>query len=416
MSMPGGSAGPDARGAGDACTDPPAPSPAAPPPGPHAHTGRAILAGLLASLVGFGSTFAVVIQGLGAVGADTAQITSGLFMLCLGVGVIAIGVALRYRVPVGIAWSTPAAALLVSTGTLAGGFAAAVGAFMVAGALIVVAGLWRPLGALITRIPAPIANAMLAGVLLKLCLAPFAALETAGWPALVLLGVYGLTFRFARLFAVPATVVAAFALLALDPAGSAMTLALPRLAWVTPVFTWDGVVGLALPLFLVTMASQNIPGIAVLSVYGFHPPAGPLFRTTGGASLLAAPFGVPTISLAAITAALIASPDAHPHADRRYLAAVMAGVGYIALAFTAAMAASAVTASPPILIQAVAGLALLGALGSSLVNGLKDEPHRPAALFTFLVTASGISPLGIGAAFWGLVAGLAVHALQRNVR
>ncbi|MBU4612401.1 benzoate/H(+) symporter BenE family transporter [Achromobacter sp. GG226] len=386
------------------------------PPGHRSDDLRAVLAGLLASLVGFGSTFAVVIQGLGAAGADTAQITSGLFMLCLSVGAVAIAVALRYRTPVGIAWSTPAAALLVSTGTLPGGFAVAVGAFLVAGLLIVISGLWRPLGTLITRIPAPIANAMLAGVLLKLCLAPFGAIDSVGWPALVLLGVYVVAFRFARLFAVPATVVAAFALLALDPAGHAMTLALPSLTWVTPVFTWDGVVGLALPLFLVTMASQNIPGIAVLSVYGYHPPAGPLFRTTGGASMLTAPFGVPTISLAAITAALIASPDAHPRPDRRYLAAVMAGVGYVALALLAAVAASAVTASPPVLIQAVAGLALLGALGSSLVNGLKDEPHRPAALFTFLVTASGISPLGIGAAFWGLVAGLAVHALQHSVR
>lgn len=403
----------------DVTTQPPegARPPGAPPPqGEAAGTSRAVLAGLLASLVGFGSTFAVVIQGLGATGADTAQITSGLFMLCLAVGIVAVVVALRYRTPVGIAWSTPGAALLVSTGTLPGGFAAAVGAFIVAGGLIVLAGLWRPLGALITRIPAPIANAMLAGVLLKLCLAPFAAIESVGWPALVLLGVYGLAFRFVRLFAVPATVVTAFALLALEPGGQGMTLALPALTWVTPSITWDGVVGLALPLFLVTMASQNIPGIAVLSVYGYRPPAGPLFRTTGGASMLAAPFGVPTISLAAITAALIASPDAHPRADKRYLAAVMAGVGYIGLAFTAALAASAVTASPPVLIQAVAGLALLGALGSSLVNGLQDEPHRPAAMFTFLVTASGISPLGIGAAFWGLVAGLAVHALQRSAR
>lgn len=373
------------------------------------------MAGLLAALVGYGSTFALVMQGLAAVGADTRQTASGMFAVCLIVGALAIFVALRLRVPVGIAWSTPVAALLIGTGQLPGGYPVALGAMLVAGLLIVLAGLFAPLSAWITRIPPPIANAMLAGILLKLCLAPFVAVDSAPWSALILLAVYVAMLRVARLFAVPAAVLAAVVMLALDPATRAgIEPALPTLAWVTPVFSWDGLVGLGVPLFIVTMASQNIPGMAVLSVYGYRPAAGPLFRATGLASTVGAPIGAITMSLAAITAALIASPDADPRPERRYVAAAWSGVGYILLAFTAALCASLVAAASPVLIQAAAGLALLAPFGSALYNGLREEADRPAALFTLLITASGISPLGIGAAFWGLVGGLAVHATLRR--
>lgn len=375
---------------------------------------QALVAGILAALVGFGSSFAVVIQGLAAVGANTAQIASALFALCLGMGILAIWLSFRSRMPVSIAWTTPGAALLASTGAVSGGFEAAVGAFILTGALIMLCGLWRPLGRWITAIPAALANAMLAGVLLKLCLAPFTALGVIPGQALLVLAVYVLLNRFARLYAVPGAVLAAFLLLALGPdAGLAGSLALPQPLLIRPVFTWDAAIGIALPLFIVTMASQNIPGLAILSVYGYRPEAGPLFRATGFTSMLLAPLGAPSCNLAAITAALVASPEAHPDAGQRYLAAVSAGVTYVLLALLAGIAATIVTASPPLLIQAVAGLALLGSLGSSIVNGLQDESDRPAALLTFLLTASGLSLWGIGSAFWGLVAGLAVHALYR---
>jgi benzoate membrane transport protein len=375
---------------------------------------QALMAGALAALVGFGSSFAVVIQGLAAVGADTAQIASALFALCLGMGGLAVWLSFRWRMPVSIAWTTPGAALLASTGAVPGGFEAAVGAFMLAGALIVLCGLWRPLGRWITAIPPALANAMLAGVLLKLCLAPFMALGVIPGQALVVLGVYVALSRFARLYAVPGAVLAALVLLVLGPdAGLAGNLALPQPLAIRPVFTWDAAVGIALPLFIVTMASQNIPGLAILSVYGYRPQAGPIFRATGLASMALAPLGALSCNLAAITAALVASPEAHPDAGRRYLAAVSAGFTYVLLALVAGIAATVVTASPPLLIQAVAGLALLGSLGSSIVNGLQDESSRPAAILTFLLTASGLSLWGIGSAFWGLLAGLVVHALYR---
>lgn len=375
---------------------------------------QALVAGILAALVGFGSSFAVVIQGLAAVGANTAQIASALSALCLGMGILAVWLSFRWRMPVSIAWTTPGAALLASTGAVPGGFEAAVGAFILTGALIVLCGLWRPLGRWITAIPPALANAMLAGVLLKLCLAPFMALGVIPGQALVVLAVYVLLNRFARLYAVPGAVIVALLLLVMGPdAGLAGSLALPQPLFIRPVFTWDAAVGIALPLFIVTMASQNIPGLAILSVYGYRPEAGPIFRATGLTSMVLAPLGAPSCNLAAITAALVASPEAHPDAGRRYLAAVSAGFAYLLLALVAGIAATVVTASPPLLIQAVAGLALLGSLGSSIVNGLQDEPSRPAAILTFLLTASGLSLWGVGSAFWGLLAGLAVHALYR---
>jgi benzoate membrane transport protein len=190
----------------------------------------------------------------------------------------------------------------------------------------------------------------------------------------------------------------------------------PRLEWVTPVFSWSALVGIALPLFLVTMASQNIPGLTVLRANGYDPPAGPLLVGTGVASLAAAPFGGHAVNLAAITAALCASPDAHPDPGRRWIAAVVGGLGYVALGAAAPLAAGFISASPPVLIQAVAGLALIGALGSSAAAFLAVPDDREAAVVTFVATASGVSLFGIGAAFWGLVAGglmLGLHRLGR---
>lgn len=375
-----------------------------------------IAAGLLAAFVGFASSFAVVLQGLAAVGASPAQAASGLMALSIAMGVAGIVLSLRFRMPISVAWSTPGAALLVTTGAVEGGFPAAVGAFLLTGALLVLAGLWKPLGRWVAAIPPAIANAMLAGILLGLCLAPARAVAEAPVAGLAIVLAWAGMARINRLLAVPAAVLVMGVLIAATtpmPAGWAGDVwHMPLL--VTPTLTLPAIIGIAMPLFIVTMASQNIPGMAVLNANGYRPAPGPLFAGTGIAGLIAAPFGAHAVNLAAITAALCAGPDAHPDAARRWIAAVVTGVAYVVLGLFAGLAAAFVSAAPPILIQAVAGLALLGALGGSLMNALSDPQDREAAVVTFLVAGSGLSFLGVGAAFWGLLAGLALRAMARR--
>ncbi|WP_188261335.1 benzoate/H(+) symporter BenE family transporter [Azospirillum tabaci] len=387
---------------------------------------RAVGAGLLAALVGYASSVAVVIHGLTAVGANTEQVVSGLVLVGFAMGLTAMGLSLHRRKPISIAWTTPGMALLAATGAVEGGFAAAVGAFVVTGVLIVLAGLWSPLGRWIAAIPKPLANGMLAGILLKLCLAPFLAVSQAPGVALLVLATWAVMGRVARLYAVPAAVAVALGAMALDSSGglagglaggltggAALSGALwPGVTFVQPVFTWEAMVGIALPLFVVTMASQNIPGLAVLATYNYAPPTRPIFLATGAASALTALGGAPTVNLAAITAALCASPDADPNPARRWQAAFVSGVGYILFAGLAGVTAVMVTRSPPILIEAVAGLALVGAFGSALMGAVQVEANRTAALVTLLVTASGLSFAGVGSAFWGLLLGGAVHLLH----
>ncbi len=376
---------------------------------------QAFAAGVLAAFVGFASSFAVIVQGLIAVGASREQAASGLMALSIAMGICAIWLSLRTRLPISVAWSTPGGALLATSGTLHGGFAAAVGAFLVCGALIVAAGLWRPLGRWVAAIPAPLANAMLAGVLLGLCLAPVKAVAQAPALGLPIVVIWAVVARFRRLFAVPAAVLVTAVLVTLSTHvdTAAMGSLWPHPVLVTPHFTAAAIIGIGLPLFIVTMASQNIPGMAVLGVNGYRPAAGGLFTATGLFSLLAAPFGGHAVNLAAITAAICAGPDAHPDPARRYWAAVVAGAGYVLFGLTATAAIAFIGAAPPILIEAVAGLALLGAFGGSLMAALAEPKDREAAVITFLVTASGISFAGVSGAFWGLLAGGAVMALTR---
>jgi benzoate membrane transport protein len=370
--------------------------------------------GLLVALVGYASSVAVVVQGLAAVGASPAEIASALLLLAVSKSVLAVGLSLRMRMPVSIAWTTPGMALLAATGPVPGGFPAAVGAFLVVGLMVAAVAAVRPLGRLVEAIPKPLANGMLAGILLQLCLAPFAALGVAPGPALAVLATWVAVGRFARLWAVPAAVAVAVALTALETpfAGVAAADLLPSPVLVVPAFGWEAMAGIALPLFVVTMASQNIPGLAVLQAFGYRPPTAPLFLGTGLGSALTAPFGAPTVNLAAITAALCAGPDAHPDPGRRYAAAVWAGVGYLGFGALAGATAVLVTLSPPVLIGAVAGLALIGAFGGAVKAAVEGEGDRTPALVAFLVTASGVSALGIGSAFWGLLLGGALHAIR----
>jgi benzoate membrane transport protein len=281
--------------------------------------------------------------------------------------------------------------------------------------LIVMCGQWKPLGRLVSAIPRALANAMLAGVLLGLCLAPMRAVASVPGLALPVVLVWVVVAQFARRFAVPAAVVVAVGLIAMTSSLHATSLGAlwPVPVLVTPTFSLGGVIGIALPLFIVTMASQNIPGVAVLNVNGYRPEPGRLFTVTGLFGLLVAPLGGHAINLAAITAALCAGPEAHPDPGRRYWAAVVAGVGYVVFGLLAGAATMLISAAPPVLIEAVAGLALLGALGAALIGAVGEPHEREAAIVTFLVTASGLSFFGISGAFWGLIAGGLILLLAR---
>lgn len=372
-----------------------------------------VLLGLLAAFVGFASSFAVVLAGFAAMGASPEQAASGLIMLCVLMGVLGAGFSIIWRMPVSIAWSTPGAALLVTTGMPVGGFPAAAGAFLAASLLLVVAGLWRPFARAVERIPPPIAAAMLAGVLLDLCLAPVRAVGALPWLALPVVLAWAVTLRLNRLWAVPVAVAVAALLLGPGLPGAGVW-EQPRLVWVTPSFEWGAMAGIALPLFLVTMASQNLPGYAVLQANGYKPEMRSVFLATGGGSFLGAFFCGQLVNLAAITAALCAGPEAHPDPKRRWVAGLVASLGYLGFALVAGVAASVVAAAPPLLIQAVAGLALLGSLAGALTAAMSSEALRLPAIVTFVVAASGLSVAGIGAAFWALLAGAALMWLLEH--
>lgn len=381
---------------------------------------RPILAGVVTALVGFTSSFVVVLAGLAAVGATPAQAASGLLAVSLTMGLSCVWLAWRYRMPITVAWSTPGAALLAATGVVEGGWPAAVGAFLVVAALILLAGLWPGLGTLIARIPTAIAQAMLAGVLLPLCLAPVTGLVENPWGVVPVVLVWLLVARLAPRWAVPAAFLAASVVIivALARSGASVdaTTLLPRFEWTAPTFTLGGLVGIALPLFIVTMASQNVPGVAVMRSYGYEVPWRPAMLVTGIGSALGAPAGGHGINLAAISAALAAAPDADPDPRRRWVAGVSTGVGYVLLGLASAGFAMLVLLAPAAVIPAVAGLALFAAFGSAVHLSLDDPADRLPAIATFLTAASGIAPLGISAAFWSLVAGLVVRGALRVAR
>ena len=374
-----------------------------------------VVAGILAALVGYASTFTLVLAGLGHVGASPAQAASGLFATTACLGLLNIIVAWRWRIPLSFAWTTPGVAFLLTVAPPDGGYPAVAGAFLLTAALIVLAGLWKPVARAVAAIPAPIANAMLAGVLLNLCLAPLRAVESLPWLSLPVILVWALGLRFARRYAVPLAVVATGIVLTLAPHANAVAFALtlPNPMLIAPVFTLDATIRIALPLFIITMASQNLPGLAVMRANGFEVDPAPLFVITGLGSAIAALFGGHTVNLAAITAAIAAGPEAHPDPGRRWIAPIAAGAGYLGLALAAGVAASFISVSPPVLIEAVAGLALLTSLVAALAGAVGHEATRLPAIVTFVTVASGITIFGVGAAFWGLVAGIALSLFLR---
>jgi len=368
-----------------------------------------ITAGIVASIAGFASSFALLIAGLRAVGATEAEAASGLLVLCVFQGVLAIGLSLRYRLPLSFAWSTPGAALLVAAHKTTGDFHAAVGAFLLCGILLLATGLWPWLARTMTRIPRPIASAMLAGILFPICLAPVQAAVQLPLLAVPPIVVWLVLTRFAPRWAVVgAVVVTAVAVVLSGPHIPAVHL-LPTLRVVLPAFEPFVLVGLGVPLYIVTMAGQNVPGFAVLRTFGYeNPPARAMLAATGAATAVGSVFGAYALNLSAIVAAMMAGPDADPDRDRRWIATVSSGVAYLVIGLGAGAATALVSASPPILIQAVAGLALLGALISSVTAALEEAQHRVVAIVTFLVVASGIHLLNVGSAFWGLIVGALV--------
>jgi len=371
-----------------------------------------ISAGFVAAISGFASSFALVIAGLRAVGATPAEASSGLFALCLAVAVVAIVGSLWLRIPLAIAWSTPGAAVLLAAHDGHVRFSDAVGAFLISSALIVLSGLWPTLGRAIVRIPRPLASAMLAGVLFPICLAPIEAVSTLPWLAAPIVIVWLVLFRLAPRWAVPAAM--AVAVIAVFVSAGTGWLSggnlLPALVFVPPTFDPFTILSIGLPLFIVTMAGQNVPGFTVLATYGYAGPPRFALVSTGLGSGAANLFGGHAINLGAITAAIMSGPESHPDPAKRWVATLTNGILYIPLGLAAGVAAALVNAAPTVLITAVAGLAVLGALVTSVVNAMEDPAHRISAIVTFLVVASGVVLLGVGSAFWGLAVGALVYA------
>lgn len=367
----------------------------------------AIATGAVTVLVGFASSAVIVFQAAQSMGATPEQTSSWMWALGLGMGFTCIGLSLRYRMPVVTAWSTPGAAMLI--GSVAGlPLSDAVGAFLLSALLIAVAGFSGVFERMLSRIPIALASGMLGGVLLRFGLEAFAAMGTRQGMVLAMFAVYLLSRRSAPRYAVILTLLVGIAFAA--AAGSlqlrGLSLEFARPVFTAPTFSVAALVGIALPLFIVTMASQNVPGVAVIRASGYAIPISPVVGWTGVANLLLAPFGAFALNLAAITAAICMGREAHEDPARRYVAAIAAGGFYLVTGLFGATVAALFAAFPKELIAAIAGIALLGTIGNSLAAALREESHREPAVVTFLVTASGISLAGIGSAFWGVVFGV----------
>ena len=373
-------------------------------------------AGFVAVLVGFTSSVAIVFQAALAFKATPEQLTSWMWALGLGMGLCSVIPSLWLRKPVMVAWSTPGAAVLATAG-LTGGFSMneAVGAFMLCAALITLFGVTGWFEQVMNRIPVAIASALLAGVLARFGLQAFTAAQTALPLVVLMLLSYLLVKRLSPRYTVPITLLFAIIYVAINdlftPARIVFELARP--VFVMPVFTWSAMVSLALPLFIVTMASQNLPGVAAIKAAGYDMPVSKIITLTGLATLVLAPFGAFALNLSAITAAICMGREAHPDVRKRYTAAVSCGLIYVVIGLLGGTFIGVLMSFPKELIAAIAGLALLGTIGSGLAAAVKDESQREVAIITFLVTLSGVVIAGVGSAFWGVVAGAIALFVQQ---
>lgn len=378
-----------------------------------------IIAGVIGALTGFASSFAIVIAGLLAVGASPEEAASGLLVLCVAQAMLAGLLSWRSRLPLSFAWSTPGAALLVAAEGSTQSYAAAIGAFLVCGLLIVVSGLWAWLGRAMTRIPMPLAGAMLAGILFPICIAPVTAVLQEPLLAAPVIIVWLLLIRWLPRWAVPAAMLVAIVGVVISAGSEWMTGATlaPAFTFTVPSLDPLVIVSLGVPLYIVTMAGQNVPGFAVLTTLGYRGvPARRVLVASGAATMLSAPFGGFALNLAALTAALMAGPESHPDPSRRWVAPLAGGATYVLLGLGAGVATALVAAAPPILIIAVAGLALLSAFTTGIVSAFEAPETRLTAAVTLIVVASGVVVLGIGSAFWGLIVGAIVMLVTRPRR
>lgn len=372
-----------------------------------------IASAVVAASVGFGSTLAIIVEAMRHVGATQAQASSGVAGLCLGIAATTVFLSLRYRIPIVTAWSLAGAALIASAPPGIG-MNEAVGAFVLSAVLMALAGLVPALGNAVALLPASIAGGMLAGILLRFVLLAFQAAQIAPGLALPLLAAF-LLARVVHPASAPLVVIAASVPLALAEgyALPAPAASLSTLTWIPPAFSASALVGLGMPLFLVAMATQQISGAAVLRTSGYVPPMRAALITTGLATLIAAPFGTYSVCLSSVTASICTGPDAHPDPAKRWLTGPVYAAAYLIFAVFGASLASSLAGLPPVLMAMVAGTALLAPLTGALTSALHREGERFPAVIAFGVTASGVTLAGIGAAFWGLVAGLLALALER---
>ncbi|MWV13522.1 benzoate/H(+) symporter BenE family transporter [Pseudomonas sp. R-28-1W-6] len=366
----------------------------------------AVAAGFVAMLTGYTSSLVLMFQAGQAAGLSTAQISSWLWALSIGMAICTIGLSLRYRAPIVVAWSTPGAALLITS--LPGvSYPEAIGAFVICAVLLSLLGLCGAFERVMRHLPASLAAALLAGILFRIGSEIFIAAQHSTALVLAMFFSFLLGKRFVPRYAVLAALLVGGLLAALlgllDFRGFELQVALP--VWTTPSFSFSAAISIGLPLFVVAMASQNIPGIAVLRADGYDVPPSPLIATTGLASLLLAPFGSHGINLAAISAAICTGAEAHEDRHKRYTAALWCGLFYGIAGIFAATLAALFAALPAALVLSIAALALLGSIGNGLAQAMLEPGQRDAALVTFMVTASGMTLLGIGSAFWGLIAG-----------
>ena len=375
---------------------------------------QAVAAGVTAALLGYASSVAVVVAGLTAVGASARQVSSALLALGVVMAVTSATLSTTTRIPVSVVWSTPGLALLATTGPVDGGFPAVIGGLAVAGAFIALTGLLRPLTRALQRLPPALTSAVLAGVLLPFCLAAVQALGPLPIEAGAICVAWLLALRLATSYAAPVALLALVVVVLAGgsplPQGAPL---LPSFELTTPVLTAEALTAVALPVYLVTMAAQNLVGVAVLSANGYRPPVGTLLVSTGAASAVAAPLGMPTVNLAAITGALTAGPAAHQDPARRWSAGVAAGVTYLALGLLAPLATGVIAGTDPRLVATAAGLGLFGPFTASAAAALADDALRVPAAVTLLVTASGLTAVGLGSAPLGLLAGLVVLVVLR---
>src|SRR5471032_102928 len=367
----------------------------------------AVVAGFIAMMTGCTSSLVLMFQAGQAAGLTSAQISSWIWALFLGMAICSIGLSLRYRSPITVAWSTPGAALLI---TSLGGvtYPEAIGAFITCSVLVIICGLTGSFERLVKRLPASLAAALLAGILFKIGSEIFIAAQHRTGLVLGMFFTYLLVKRLSPRYAVLAALLVGTALSGflglLDFSGFALEVAVP--VWTTPAFSLGATISIGIPLFVVAMTSQNMPGIAVLRADGYNVPASPLLSVTGIASLLLSPFGSHGINLAAISAAICTGPHAHEDHSKRYTAAIWCGVFYGIAAIFGATLAAVFAAFPKELVLSIAALALFGSIMNGLSVAMTEPRKREAALITFMVTASGLTLFSIGSAFWGIVAGV----------